>query len=276
MFNVDPAVLHRMQPHIERVLIVDPHAPSGQILSDLMRELGARTCVRVATCRAALETAGGLRPQLIFSEFAGPGLDGAAFTTALRRSPLPARRAPVIIATNDARATSIAAARDAGAHEFLCKPFTSANVFRRVRNVVLTPRPWVEASRYVGPDRRRFNSAAYEGRCKRAADARAAAEAALRREIARLDADPKSALAVMRANLSALEANLVSKAEVGLGDALMAFRVYLDVADAGGPVQKADAEERLNLVLQRHDALVQSLGPPPTDQHRAPMPYAAA
>ena len=170
MFNIDPRIRARIAPHIERVLIVDPNLGSTQVLGDLLKDMGARQRLHASTTRKALELVAERAPQLIFVEFAAPGLDSVEFTTQLRRSTLAARSAPVIVITADTREASIKAARDSGAHEFLSKPFTGGHVFRRVENVTLKPRPWIEAQMYVGPDRRRFNSGAFEGDKKRRGD----------------------------------------------------------------------------------------------------------
>ena len=171
MFNIDAKIRARIAPHIERVLIVDPNLGATQVLNELLKDLGARQRLHAPTTRKALELTAEWAPQLIFMEFSGPGLDGVDFITQLRRGPLAARQAPVIVITADTRAASIMAARDCGAHEFLCKPFTAGHVFRRVENVTLKPRPWIEAKMYVGPDRRRFNSGEFEGAKKRRSDA---------------------------------------------------------------------------------------------------------
>ena len=73
--------------------------------------------------------------------------------------------------TGEATIESIKAARDAGVHEFLRKPFTDKDLFRRVENVIMKPRVWIDAQMYVGPDRRRFNSGEFVGSKKRKADA---------------------------------------------------------------------------------------------------------
>src|SRR5215217_8938999 len=67
---------------------------------------------------------------------------------------------------------------DAGVHEFLRKPFTSGDLLKRVENVALKPRTWIEAVGYVGPDRRRFNSGEYSGPTKRKSDRAATGAAA--------------------------------------------------------------------------------------------------
>ena len=179
MFNIDAKVRDRIARHIERVLIVDPNLGATRVLTELLKDIGARQRYHAPTSKRGLELVAEFQPQLIFIEFAGPGLDGPDFISRLRRSTLPARQAPVIVITSDTREVSIKAARDSGAHEFLCKPFTAGHVFRRVENVTLKPRPWIEAKMYVGPDRRRFNSGEFEGARKRRNDASASLATAL-------------------------------------------------------------------------------------------------
>lgn len=170
MFNLDDKVRTQISRLLERALVVDPNSVTCRLLGELLKELGVHQRLQATTTRRALDIAAEWQPQLIFVEFSGPALDGVDFTNSLRRSRLPVRKAAVIFITADTRETSIKAARDAGAHEFLGKPFTAGHVFRRVENVILKPRPWVEADYYVGPDRRRFNSGQYDGERKRGAD----------------------------------------------------------------------------------------------------------
>ena len=170
MFAVDRRLLGRLEPVTKRVLIVDPNAHAARLLTDLMKALGAREIAVEATEARALKTAAALEPGIIFTERLGEGLDGENFARRLRRSDLPCRRAPIIMITAEATASIILGARDAGVHEFLRKPFTSADLQRRVENVALKPRDWVEAVEYVGPDRRRFNSGEYTGPGKRRSD----------------------------------------------------------------------------------------------------------
>jgi CheY-like chemotaxis protein len=170
LFNVDEKIRALIAKQVERVLIADPNTVTVSLLTDLMKDIGGRHRRTASTLPQALQAAANFNPQLIFVELSAPDLDGVAFTQALRRSSLPARKAPVIIVSAEAREGSIKAARDAGAHEFLCKPFTAGAVFKRVENVTLKPRPWIEAQMYVGPDRRRFNSGAFDGARKRRVD----------------------------------------------------------------------------------------------------------
>ena len=171
MFNADQKTLQRLAPHLARVLIIDPVPFAARLLGDLMKEMGARDIATATRGDRAAELVREYEPQLIFTEFAGEGLDGLDFTIKLRRSALAARQAPVIMVTTEATAASIVSARNSGVHEFLRKPYTAGDLFRRVDNVMMKPRPWIEAVMYVGPDRRRFNSGEFTGSKKRRSDA---------------------------------------------------------------------------------------------------------
>jgi hypothetical protein len=76
----------------------------------------------------------------------------------------------MIMVSSEATAALILGARDAGVHEFLRRPYTTGDVLKRLEAVAGRPRDWVEAIEYIGPDRRRFNSADYSGPRKRRSD----------------------------------------------------------------------------------------------------------
>lgn len=178
MFSPDTRLVQPVASHIQRVVIVDPVPGSSKLLGELMKEMGAREVRIFGHGPRALEFLADYPAQMIFTELAGPDLDGLDLTQRLRRSTMPSRMVPVIMITAEATAASIIGARNAGVHEFLRKPYTAGDLFRRVENVTLKPRPWIDAVMYVGPDRRRFNSGEFVGSKKRRSDTFQAAGAA--------------------------------------------------------------------------------------------------
>ena len=63
------------------------------------------------------------------------------------------------------------AARDRGVNEFLAKPVTARDILKRLESVILRPRPYVAATDFFGPDRRRRRSpTGYTGPMRRAVD----------------------------------------------------------------------------------------------------------
>ena len=246
MFAVDHRVLAKLAPILRRVLVVEPNPHAARLLTEIIKGMGAGEIVIEPSEARAMKAAADLEPGIIFTERNGDNLDGESFARALRRSSLSCRRVPIIMVTADATAHTILGARDSGVHEFLRKPFTSADLFKRVENVALKPRDWVEAVGYIGPDRRRFNSGEYTGTAKRRSDrpaSRAAAMAAAKDQAMRIlaaaldqfDNDPMQAVRAIREQATTLKSLAMKASDSRLAVAVGALEVTL----ASGPPSKA-------------------------------------
>ena len=143
MIYTDQKLSRLLAPHMQRVLVIDPVPSGARLLGELMKDLGARNIYSETTDVRALSAVKAIEPQLIFTELKGPNLDGLDFVRRLRRSDMASRQAPVIIVTAEATAGAIVAARDAGAHEFLRKPYTIKDLLRRLEAVSLRSRDWI-------------------------------------------------------------------------------------------------------------------------------------
>ena len=197
----------------QRVLVVDPQSASARLLADLLRQLSHCQIWTAASTAQGLAAAEQVDPYLVFIAH-GDGLDGAAFARTLRRSDLACRQAPLIMICAEATAAAIVAARDAGAHEFLRRPFTLKDLGRRLEAVASRPRDWVEGVSYVGPDRRRFNSGSYSDQLRRRVDHAVTASEArvgqalliLRDALGAVESDPHQALRAMVAQTAEIRA----------------------------------------------------------------------
>jgi len=256
LFAVDQRLLAKLAPVLRRVLIVDPNPHAARLLTEIIKGMGAGEIVVEPTEARALQTAADLEPGIVFTERNGDRLDGESLARALRRSNFACRRAPIIMVTADATASTILGARDSGVHEFLRKPFTSADLLKRVENVALKPRDWVEAVGYVGPDRRRFNSGEFTGDRKRRADkpaSGAAAVAAARDQAMRIlasaldqfDNDPTQAVRAIREQAATLKSLAMKAADSRLAVAVGALEVTL----ASGPPSKANLAAPIGSLL---------------------------
>lgn len=259
MFSVDRRVLAKLEPAIRRVLIVDPNPHAARLLLDIVKGLGAGEIVVEPTEKRAMQAAATIEPGLIFTERSGEGLDGESLVRSLRRSHLDCRRAPIIMVTAEATASTIMGARDAGVHEFLRKPFTSADLFKRVENVALKPRDWVEAIGYIGPDRRRFNSGEFSGPGKRKADRPATGAAAqleakdqamriLAAALDQFDTDPMQAVRAIREQAATLKTLALKVSDSRLALAVGA----LEVSMADGTPTKAILAAPIGTLLAMH------------------------
>jgi len=243
VFDAEAKTIKRMSPMLQRVLIVDPNAPGAKMVGELMRSIGSAQVWVADSTERGLRLAQTYDPHIIFVEKSGDDMNGLDFTRKLRRSNLASRYAPVIMVTSQATAGGILAARDAGVHEFLRKPFTMKDLLRRLEAVTLRQRDWVEAVDYVGPDRRRFNSGDYTGALKRRSDANATPDAErmsqalkiLRSAITAVATDPVQAMRSMQVQVAELRKSGMAVADVKLTTAAIDFGRFLEEAEAKGP-----------------------------------------
>lgn len=252
MFDKDAKIIQRMAPMLQRVLVADPHTANARMVGELMRSLVRCQVWAAPTTDKALKLAGSVEPDIIIVEMSAGGMNGVEFTRKLRRSHMGCRQAPVIMTCGEVTAANILAARDAGVHEFLRKPFTVKDLLRRLEAVTLRPRDWVEAVDYVGPDRRRFNSGDYKGPLKRRSDAPAMPDAArvsqalkiIRSAIVSVDRDPGQALRALQTQATDLQKAGVKAGDMKLTTTAVEFNRYLAEAERAGGFDKAELARR--------------------------------
>jgi DNA-binding response OmpR family regulator len=142
------------------ILVVGVQPVTVAALGEMLRGFGPCGAIsQAASNDEALALTARLNPKLIFVEPAGAELDGLQFVRDLRRSGLAADGAPVILICAERTVTALREAQNAGVHEFLVRPISPAHLLRRLDAVVSEWRPWIETESYVGPDRRRFDTA---------------------------------------------------------------------------------------------------------------------
>lgn len=249
----------RISLKIERVLVVDPNLATAKMLAGLLRGLWPAAQVYGAQDGdKAMMLGAEVLPQLVFVEAAAPGFDGMAFARQFRRCDYACREAPMIMIFGDVTAAQVLEARDSGVHEFMRRPYTMGDLQKRLEAVSGRPRDWIEAVAYVGPDRRRFNSADYSGPRKRRSDGPVKAQAmtqALRiiqSAVDQMDADPAQAARALAAQARILIA-LSSGQEPykRLAAAAAILQSYLTaVAHQGAPLAREQIETYAANVLQ--------------------------
>ena len=143
------------------VLVVSAERGVAQRLAEMIRGLGPAVEVVWASGKDdAWRQIEAHHPKLIFLEQPGHEMDALALVKKLRQSDLPSRQAAVVMMSDEATVGAMRAAQAAGAHEFLIRPFSAVDLAKRLEAIAAIARNWIESDVYVGPDRRRFNSAA--------------------------------------------------------------------------------------------------------------------
>lgn len=121
-----------------RIAVVDDEADLAGILANRLRRAGYEVS-QAGDGLAALELIGRERPDLVLLDVRMPRLDGIETLRRLRHDGATAR-VPVIVMTANAEAADRARALEAGANECLAKPFETAEMLARVRDLLAATR----------------------------------------------------------------------------------------------------------------------------------------
>ncbi|URD52427.1 ATP-binding protein [Chroococcidiopsis sp. CCNUC1] len=112
-----------------RILLVDDNADMRDYLTRILSEyVQVEAVADGATALAAVQERA---PNLVLSDVMMPGLDGFALLKALRADP-PTREIPIILLSARAGEESIVEGLEAGADDYLIKPFSAAELVSRV------------------------------------------------------------------------------------------------------------------------------------------------
>ena len=120
-----------------RILVVEANP---EVREYLTRLLGDRWVIMgVADGRAALQAAHEQAPDLVISDVMTPGLDGMELLRTLRADPLRAR-IPVVLLSSRAGEESRSEALEAGADDYLVRPFSARELVARVESTIALAR----------------------------------------------------------------------------------------------------------------------------------------
>jgi len=156
------------------VLLIDDNQHMRSITSAVLQSAGVRTVLEAEDGTAGLEILRdpSLSVDLAIVDFNMLPLDGVEFTRMVRTSPTTTNPyLPIIMMTGHSEKSRVYEARDAGVTEFVVKPITAKAILDRIHAVIMRPRDFVKHESYFGPDRRRTNTANYNGPLRRADDA---------------------------------------------------------------------------------------------------------
>ncbi len=137
------------------VLVADKNAHMRRILRGILRELNIRMVTEAATPTDAHRFLASKPFDLAFIEWA-PDFDGNAVVRQVRRDPQSlSRMIPIVVTSAYTEVQHVVTSRDAGADQFLAKPFTAKMIYQHLKAVVESQQPFVRAKAYFGPSRRR-------------------------------------------------------------------------------------------------------------------------
>ena len=147
-----------------RFMLIDPNPMSIELTLDILAMMGARSIRKCATTDRAIEALRNDPFDIVITEWNTTPMSGLEFIDYIRTSATsPNRLMPILLMTARSEQEYVVQARDRGITEFLAKPFTVQSFHRRLVSIIAFPRPFVDAERYFGPDRRRRRDGGYKG-----------------------------------------------------------------------------------------------------------------
>lgn len=151
-----PYDLSRLQ-----LLVVEDSAFMQRILRELLKSIGvAALNIEIVTDgQSALSLLRDKTPDIVVCDWQMAGMSGLELIQKMRDPKAgPTAFIPIILCTAFTRRERIEAARDAGVHEILAKPLKAEDMYARIVSIIDSPRPFIRAPNYFGPDRRRQDS----------------------------------------------------------------------------------------------------------------------
>ncbi len=147
-------------------MVVDDNTFMRNLLVNTIKAFGIENTLGERDCAAAIKRlklsktdpiAAGLGTvDMIISDYLMDGVDGNLFLHWIRTNrEVPDRFVPFIMVSGAADQFVVEQARDTGVTEFMAKPYSARSVADRILAVVNSPRQFVLAPGYFGPDRRR-------------------------------------------------------------------------------------------------------------------------
>jgi CheY-like chemotaxis protein len=137
------------------VLIADPSPYLSMIAHSILRGFGTNKVLEVRNAMGVVQTLSGQKIDILLVDARLPPHGGLSLTRAIRRKvDNENRMIPILIMSSDTRETTVKQARDAGANMVIAKPMSPASLYDRLAWIALTPRQFVDAPTYFGPDRR--------------------------------------------------------------------------------------------------------------------------
>ncbi len=154
-----------------KVLIVEDNQPVCDLIKSLLLIFGVGDVLTAKNGREGFDKFILHNPDLVLADWMMREMDGIAMTREIRGSSTsPNQFVPIVLMTGFSEKHRVIEARDAGASEFLVKPFTARDLYKRVEEIIERPRQFVKSEDFFGPDRRRRRDQGYLGPHRREVD----------------------------------------------------------------------------------------------------------
>lgn len=173
-----------------RVLVIEDNQPMLEICRTLLLTFGVGEVLTAKNGEEGFKIACKENPDIIIADWMMEPTDGIKMTRRIRNDSLsPNHYVPIILMTGFSEKKRVVQARDAGVTEFLVKPFTARDLYKRIAQIIERPRQFVRSEDFFGPDRRRKADPVFAGPLKRDSDMAAKSAQTTRMKEASLELD---------------------------------------------------------------------------------------
>jgi DNA-binding response OmpR family regulator len=157
---------------ILRVLVADHRVFQRRLVAEALRGWGRVDVGYAETSDQCLLALSYIQPELLIVDWDLDGGHGLQLVRRLRMGEAGDlyRTLPVIVVTTQHTSGDVERARNAGADEFVLRPFSTFTLVKRVQELQIRKREFVESPTYTGPCRRRRGDASYDGPRRRMFD----------------------------------------------------------------------------------------------------------
>lgn len=164
MFDGEAALL--------RVLVADHRVFQRRLVAEALRGWGRVDVGYAETAEQCLLALTYFQPDVLVVDWDLDGGHGLQLVRRLRMGEAgdPYRKLAVIVVTTQHTTGDVERARNAGADEFVLRPFSTFTLVKRVQELQIRKREFVESPSYVGPCRRRRGDTGYDGPRRRMFD----------------------------------------------------------------------------------------------------------
>lgn len=153
------------------ILIVEDNEQLAELLEDVFQTMGIKTIHKATNGTSGYELYCKTKPDIVFTDWHMPDLNGIELTKKIRTDDSsPDKFAPIVMMTGYNVEEKIKQCRDAGATEYILKPFIAEDVIKRIAHITKSPRKFIETKTFFGPDRRRKQKQDFKGKFKRKED----------------------------------------------------------------------------------------------------------
>jgi len=156
-----------------RILVVEDNNPMLEICKSLLLTFGVGEVLSAKNGEDGFNVFKKENPDIVVADWMMQPMDGISLTRRIRNDPAsPNQYVPIILMTGFSEKKRVVQARDSGVTEFLVKPFTARDLYKRIAQIIERPRQFVRSEDFFGPDRRRKAAETFEGPYKRESDAK--------------------------------------------------------------------------------------------------------